>query len=108
MIRRSGLSLVRKLKGEMVYDSSKSYFLTQAMFEMLCEHPYGLPSVEIGERLYALRDDGGPLTMRSIIRQLAHHFNFYARKEKVGLRMRATNFGGPGRRYQIWVVKEAA
>lgn len=90
------------------YSESYHDSLVVRMFNLLCEHPHGLTSTEIMDKLYADRVDGGPLWNSVNVR--VHRFNQLARKHGLGLRIacragdkRCTR--GANQRYCIWVIR---
>ena len=73
------------------------------IFDLLCEHPYGLTSRELADKVYADDPDGGPDWAAESINGLVWQMNQRAKKEGLGIRIRG--HGGPGSKYLIYVVR---
>jgi len=87
-------------RGDLFYRSSP---ISERLFDALCTHPYGLTSKELVEKMYFDREDGGPLTAAESISVRVCYIN--KRFERLGISLRIRGHGGPGSRYQIYVVK---
>lgn len=95
--------MTKKLTVNPIFPKRRETPRLEKLFYALCEHPYGLTNAELCDIVYGGDADGGPDKANEVLNVLVSNFNRYARKDKLGLRIRGT--GGPGSRYLIWVVR---
>ena len=75
--------------------------VSRRLFDALAEHPYGLTMRKLIEIVYnGCRE---PEYAASSLQVCAMRFNRRAKAQGLGLQIRGS--GGPGSKYQIWIVK---
>lgn len=95
-------NFIALLKGRAWGRALHSPSVSFKIFDLLCDHPYGLTAKQLAEQVWTA-DDGGPDWWNSSIQVSVLRINRLAQACGIGLRVRGS--GGPGSRYQIWVVR---
>lgn len=70
------------------------------LFNLLCENPYGLTASRLKELIYTSPHEPDSNSLNTIIAK----FNKKAKEHRWGVRIHG--HGGPGSKYQIYVVRE--
>jgi hypothetical protein len=79
---------------------SKFAPVAERFFQALCDHPYGLTAQEAAAIIYGAK--GGPEGVKAVLCTTAHGINKRARKAGLGIRVRG--HGGPGSKWQVWII----
>lgn len=86
-----------------LFSERKAMPVMEALFNALCEHPYGLTNKEIADKIYADREDGGPDWSAVAINLHVMRFNRFAKQ--YGLNLRIRSLTNSGRRYSLFLVR---